>query len=590
MYYSLYPLISARLKERLSLSLLLFSKIVVYLIGITLVIAGLVFLLGGHLRNNGIIFAVAATIVTVLITWEFRKHYNVSKLSLMVGIVTCFLIISLLVFLMGTIYDKSWDGLTYHQKAIIELNNGWNPVYKNLPYEAQHSKYYSRKITLNLWVNHYGKGSEIFAAVVMGLTKNIESGKVFNILLLLASFCSVLYTLSKIGNWNYFWLAACSLAAAFNPIAVNQLFSYYLDGAVASLVLILVSQFILLLVPVDVNRIRTPWLTIFFTAIILANFKFTGLIYLSWISGCLLCLLFYLRRFVIIKRLIAVSFAAGIAAVFVTGFNPYVTNTKNFGHPFYPLAGNSSVDISAHNIPQPLKKFNALGKLLASTFSRSENVDMNKSHQIKFKIPFTFSKQEIRAFQSEGIRLGGMGVLWSGLFCSAVLLSFVAVVRVRGRERLFLVVFLITILVSVIVNPVSWWARFVPQVWLLPAGVFFFLIFTQQNKALQRIAKLGAVLLLINSLIIVMVYTHSVLLTTKRANIVFTKLQQSPAVTLVYFDIFTANEKKLEAKKIRYVKVDHIEKLACDSTIQVLKMDLCNPAETITAGVFNAIP
>ena len=33
----------------------------------------------------------------------------------------------------GMFYDLSWDGQEYHQKAIIDLNNGWNPIHSHLP-------------------------------------------------------------------------------------------------------------------------------------------------------------------------------------------------------------------------------------------------------------------------------------------------------------------------------------------------------------------------------------------------------------------------------------------------------------------------
>src|SRR5690606_8327887 len=103
------------------------------------------------------------------------------------------------------IYDKSWDGMAYHQIAIIELSEGWNPVYESLPMEEQDSKYFDRKIILNRWVNHYGKGLEIFATVMMGVSGSIESGKVFNGLLMAAAFCTALYLLFHFRKISRLW-------------------------------------------------------------------------------------------------------------------------------------------------------------------------------------------------------------------------------------------------------------------------------------------------------------------------------------------------------------------------------------------------
>jgi hypothetical protein len=573
------PPITEGLKKSVSLFLLFFSKIILYLIGLTVVITGLIFMAGGHLYNNGIILFSVVVILISLVTWEFKKFYSVTTHELTVNIAVSFLIIFLLTLVMSKIYDKSWDGMTYHQKAVIELNEGWNPFYESLPYEKQHSKYYDRKIVLNLWVNHYSKGAETFAAILMGLTKNVESGKVFNILLLLTSFCCVFFSLINLKKWNTAWISVLSLVAAFNPIAINQLLSYYVDGAVGSLLLIVISQFISLAFSNQRNKDTSIFLSLFFASVILINLKFTGLVYLIWLCLCFACLILHLRQFQLLKRFLYVSLATGIIAVIIGGFNPYVTNTVNFGHPFYPIAGKSKVDISAHNIPPELKEYNAVGKFFVSNFSKSNNADINRTYPIELKVPLTFSRQEIRAFQSEGVRLGGMGVLWSGILCLSVLGACVAAAKLSRKNFLYLFFTSSAIFISALMNPMSWWARFVPQLWLLPVIIFFFSIFVYKRRTLQWIAKTGLVLMLINSMLIAAVYVHSVLITTKRANELFDRLQKSTIPTYVYFDIFPSNQKKLEAKNIPYIQVDHIENLPCARKTQVLKIDLCEPAD-----------
>lgn len=63
--------------------------------------------------------------------------------------------------------------MAYHQIAISELANGWNPFYETLPYSSQESIYFDRLIVLNLWVNHYAKGLEIFSAILYGVGGSI---------------------------------------------------------------------------------------------------------------------------------------------------------------------------------------------------------------------------------------------------------------------------------------------------------------------------------------------------------------------------------------------------------------------------------
>lgn len=561
--------------NRLVLFILFIAKFFIYLVGNTLILAGIVFLAGGSLAGNAFVFWIALIITMCLMGWEFKKLFKVATSALMIYMIFTLLLISVCTFLDGKIYDKSWDGMAYHQIGILELSEGWNPFYEQIPDRPQASKYFNYKVNLSLWVNHYGKALETFSAVLMGTTGNIESGKVFHLLLFFSAFCYVLYLLVVLKFINNPWGIVLAFAAAFNPITVNQLFSYYLDTAVGSLVLLLIVLLILLIDSGGKNESNwSAYISLFFVMIVLINIKFTGAVYLAWFGFVFVCVILYLRLSRLIKRFFSVAIPAGLIAIFIAGFNPYITNTIHHGHPLYPIAGKNSVDVIRNMIPEPLEGHNRFTKFAMSTFSKTDNSKKEKNQTIEYKIPFTFSVNELKTLQSEGVRLGGFGIFWSGIFCLTLLFLTLILFQLRGRQRFYLIVLLVAILGSVFINPASWWARFVPQLWLFPIVICAFLL-AANKKWFNRFGQVLVLLLIANSAATAVTYFYSVYSSTTGANKALSQLRKNDKPVIVYFDIFTPNVKKLEANNIRFVKVEEPGGLPCREPEQFLKIELC---------------
>lgn len=555
-------------------SLDIFTKLVVYSIATLLFYTGILFMLGGNLKSPLGLFVVSILSVLVLICWEFHRFRKVSYVNIIITSLSFLAFLAFLTFLISKIYDKSWDGMAYHQIAISELANGWNPFYETLPFAKQESIYFDRLIVMNLWVNHYAKALEIFAAILYGVSGSIESGKVFNLFLFLVSFSSVFSLLLKIGRLKWFYAFLIAVAAAFNPILVNQLFSYYLDGAVGALLLILLVVFINILR----NKSElSEYFTFVAILIILINLKFTGLVYAGLFGFAFFVFLLFKKDYKVLYRFLGFAIPTGLIAVILIGFNPYIKNTIENGHPFHPLAGKDKVDIISINIPVQLKEANAVEKFLASTFSQSDNFDnRNGNDRIKFKIPFTFHLDEIKAFASEGIRLGGFGVLWSGIFLLTIVMCVLNFFSVKGKkDRVYLLAFVATVLVSVFINPESWWARYVPQFWFLPVILCTFLLYFSKNKIFRGVALACLLVLILNSVIVAGMYSYSALVTTIKANQELRSMNKSGEPVTVYFDIFTPNELKLKEHNIPYNKVSTYDLLPCPDKEKVMKIEYC---------------
>lgn len=570
--------------QRFASVLLQASHLILHFLAFTMVIVGIQFLAGITLLQNEYVIPMALGLSVITVYATLTQDHKQKHVRFAYVVVTLVLLMAVLTWITGKIYDKSWDGMAYHQIGIDHMVRGWNPAYEQIPDAPQSSKYFEREINLSVWVNHYSKGFEQFSAALMALTGNIESGKVFNLLLIIAAFCSALHLLMQLQYFSTFWNVVIAAVAALNPVTVNQMFSYYLDGAVASCILILITQFILLYTQADSRRQRRTLWAIGSVSIVLINLKFTGLIYHAWIGIVFLGLLLYAKNYPLAKRFVVGISIAAILAIAVAGFNPYITNTVNQGHPFYPIAGKSNVDAIVHMVPPPLRNHNTAERFFASTFSRCDNVSEGSAAQLQYKIPFTFSVSEIKVLQSEGIRLGGFGVFWSGIFLLSILGAFIAIASRNFERKKYLMIILFAIVGSVALNPVSWWARFVPQLWLFPVVVLTILLIHNNNIWLRNAIKSVMALMLVNTFIIAVVYLYSVYSNTTKANEIFADLKGRATPVYVYTDIFSPNTLKLKYHNIPYIEVKNFSELPCSSPLTVLKMDVCIDGEPIVCS------
>lgn len=561
--------------EILSSLLLFISKYIVYLIGFSLLLSGIVFLCGESLEYAIPIFIVALILTLSLTVWEFQHFHNLTVIRIILLLLITNTIIVASTVIAAKIYDKSWDGMAYHQIAVIKLEEGWNPAYESLPLESLKSEHLEEEVVLNQYVNHYPKAHEIFAAICVGVTDRLESGKVFNLLIIIAAFCSVFFLLQNFEKINSFWALAIALAATLNPIALSQLFSYYLDGAIGSLLVIFIVQLIMLFQNSENKKTEPFLLAIFFLIIILSNMKFTSLIYTILFCFLFITFLFIQKRLALVKKFSMVAIPSGLLAVGVVGFNPYIRNTLDFGHPLHPIAGKHKIDVISSHIPEQFLKWNQLERFIESTFSESANIDRHtKGKLINLKIPFTFKIKEIKALQGEGIRLGGFGVFWSGIFSIAIIFAGIGAYVLNGPKRWYMLMLLLAIALSVALNSEAWWARFVPQLWLFPVIVFSFLMSCEKLNVI-RIAKGGIVLLIINSLLVASIAFSSAIKTTIRTKQEFAKWGKSEKPILVYFDMFTPNERKLKEKNIHFIKTSSLKALPCVTPGCLLRIDYC---------------
>ncbi|MGG1659095.1 hypothetical protein [Brevibacillus sp. NRS-1366] len=448
-------------------------------------------------------------------------------------------------------YDLSFDGQTYHQEAIFLLTDGWNPVHDQplaslnpKPVEKMDNK--EILTAFHLWINHYAKGPWMLDSVMYKLTNQIEIGKIFNLLLIAASFFfSAAAMLTAIPEKNG-RAVLVSLLAALNPVVVSQATSYYIDGQLGSLMLIICALGYLLFK-------RYHWLillTLCASLMLLAQIKFTALVYAVLLGCSLLVLFFFFDRQKNWKNLFGWLAASLLISVVIVGYNPYITNTLSKGHPFYPLQGRGAVDIMTSNSPHDFKEIHSLHKLGISLLAKSENIASPNETTLKW--PFTVTLGELKAFYAPDVRVAGFGPFFGGAILLTCLLLILVLTSDRAKAKPLLLICGL-LLLTVIINPESWWARYVPQLWFIPILIAI-AGWEAKKKATRYISRILVGILLANMLLVGTAHTVGQFMINSYAKNQLQEIKDNGKTMLVDFHHFNAVRVRLQEAGIPFVE------------------------------------
>jgi hypothetical protein len=381
-------------------------------------------------------------------------------------------------------YDASTDGRWYHADAILGLLHDINPIYAQFPADQP------------VWSNHYPKATWYFAALLIHASGCYQIGKVYNFLLMFACafYGADFFRRLGVSRWHSGFL---TFALAANPVAVAQMATYYVDGALGSL--------LALLILASVNIVFKPgaldWIVFILSASLAIGIKFTAIPYLGTIICVLVAIQMLPQKVVTCAisrtpvRIAMYALIASCLGILVLGFNPYITNIEQGLNPLYPVLGLNRIDIITPNSPESFlnpsysrgQKFliSFLGKTLAHSPCDTILVNGHRAANLgcheQLKIPFTVSKEELISLGTPEIHIGAWGVFFSGVTLGTLALFLFS----RGWRRnapIMLAVSLVAI--SGFINPECWWARYVPQISLIP--VFLLIPVLQNRKVLVR--------------------------------------------------------------------------------------------------------
>ncbi|WP_445657732.1 hypothetical protein [Achromobacter sp. NCFB-sbj8-Ac1-l] len=360
----------------------------------------------------------------------------------------CLIALGALLYISSWFLDLSWDGLMYHQRAVIALLKGANFLSAAEP-------------TGYIWVDTYAKATWFYGATLVSWFGRTELGASYHFVLGGAAAAYLYGFCREVGRGRMLSLIV-ALVAFFNPVALVQFFSYYNDAALGAFGILL---FLSAMLVVRENRLQDRVIFVA-SAVFAVNVKASGIILVGAAFLYLgLAVLLQTRSFIPVIRKVGLPFAVFcVLGIGVFGFSPYVQNLKNDRHILYPLMGEKAVDIISDNSPFGFPQNNRFHNLFLSLFSKSEDLLIAVSKaEPTLKVPGQVSKREVLEFWRTDLRIGGFGPLFS-LALVLTLLSF-CVLRLNWKVAgpLTFMIFM-----AVVVNPHSWWARYSPIIWMFP--------------------------------------------------------------------------------------------------------------------------
>ncbi len=505
------------------------------LIAVILVLCSLTFFAGASVTP--LHFPTAILLTAILNYFIIKQQYNVNYNKLFLrSVFLSLIIVGTSVLIAGFFFDVSYDGQAYHQETLIQLKNGWNPYYQTL----------SKNVNQSLYINYYAKGAEIPQSTIYAFFNKIETGKATNLILLAGSFLITLSLLLELNITTIKKAVFISVLFVLNPITVNQILTYYVDGQLATLMLCLFITSVLIIKKVTIANL----LLLGSIVIISINIKFTSVIYVAVFMLALIALLVYDKQSVKLKKVFSALFIGGVLALMV-GFNPYVKNTVQHHHPFYPLLGSEKIDIMSMNTPAGLEGKPALQKLFISIFSHTDNVLPSNGKLPEFKIPFSINKADIVNASKIDTRIAGFGPFFSGILILSVVL-FLSFVFGNPNKRLvkYLIFISVTILISSLINPESWWARYIPQLWLFPIIVLT-VAESYENKIVFWTKQLSTIAIVIN---IIFTFTSIIwnLAMTSQINYQMSRLKNANQIINVQWGSAKSNRIRFDEYAIRY--------------------------------------
>ena len=424
----------------------------------------------------------ASLIITMLAFLLIGKNNNKVYINKVLSILLFLTILFGSIFVASKIYDSSYDGNSYHKGAIGMMAHGWNPVYETAE-DYSDSIFHIRGAKIFTWIDHYQNLSWIFGSTVYRVFGNIETAKSLNYLLISGTLLILMnyFRRFKFKNNQSIILAFITV---FSPVVLSQFFSFYIDGNLAITFYLYIAT--VSLISFELVKLKTIsgdlLFNFFFSICILANLKLTGILLIA--AGILplagyLTILFIQKKIKVFDywKLFGTTLFSILFAILVIGGTSYVKNTFTMRNPFYPLLGDNRSDIITTMQPAELMGKNQIEKLLISVFSKSDNVQLYSWKALEYKLPLTWSNEEIDNLNITDTRIGGFGIFYSFIFIMSLitiisyLINVYKVKKESGTDAALYKIIISCILVSILIYLVlpteNWWARYAPNIYLL---------------------------------------------------------------------------------------------------------------------------
>jgi hypothetical protein len=471
---------------------------------------------------------------------NLRAHLP-SRIFLLISIV-CLSVFS--INLSNKFFDLSYDGQAYHQETIIALSQGWNPIGEQL----SQSNY--PNISFHKILNSYPKASEILQAEIFLATNQIESAKSLNFLFAIVAFCYSLSFFWRIKAINKLVGLIGALLVIVTPITIVQSLSFYIDLHVYYMLVSTIFSLGIFYIS-HKNHYLIPFMV---SLILLWNMKVSAIAISGVIISGSLIYIWYTEKIWVFFKTLQVLFYSFILSFFVFGIHPYITNTLNYGHPFYPTMGKNSSDYVKVNVPESLFESPSPIRLITSIFAETSGARGEGKYHI-IKMPFTFSSSEVSRYFSNNT-IGAFGPIFGGIFIITLLAIVTAIVTTqKARSRRTIIYLTVILISSCTVVPVASYARFIPHLWLLPVFSFIYLV-TYRSSFTKFLGYLLLILMILNLFLIGNRYFayNNQMSSSLRSDLQLLKSKSEDEKLMVDFGVFKSNRIRFEEAEIDFTE------------------------------------
>lgn len=455
------------------------SQIYIYLIASEILIAALLFAAG---RGIGWYLLPVSFMAALFLLAQFYDG-DINK-TIVYEIIASAILLTGFIYFSGRIFDTTWDGNTYHKMAVGLMRYKWNPL-RELPGGdvTQRIIGTTEMFDISLYTEAYTKGTEIFGASIYAMTDNIECGKAYTLLSMFCAF-GITYHILQSKKKGTFMSLLFAVVVAMNPIAVQQIDSFYVDGFLHLMLYILILSLIQAADKEPVCSAGISGSLVASSMIILSNTKFTGLLY-----GGIYCIAYYIYG--CIKRIrdkqagwfkrclkIGLLFAclAGVC-IFWAGNSSYLTNIIRHKTIGYPLTGKNGYTFESSISPFPEK--NHIKNLLIAIYCRMDNFTYASGQKPILKIPFSiyWNDTEKLYLKSVDCLLSGFGIWFSAAFTIGIISIVIKLVKMKKDKKFWF--WLMNLLIIAVICGIiseSWYAKYSPHVYFIPLiGLYFIL-------------------------------------------------------------------------------------------------------------------
>lgn len=407
------------------------------------------------LSNIGFIFKLSVNPIYIIFSFLVSSFviYKKSGLKNSLNVILAFGFIFLLSFIFSNFFiDTSFDGRCYHFTTQNLLKSGYNPIYDDIKaFASKENIFYNL-----LFSESYPNLVELLRANFYLIFNNMEASKVVNFLFMFGGASYAFYFFSI--KTDKFKALILTLALSLCPVVICQMNTKMVDFI---MYYIFIFQLFSLILINKNEEYKFNTYVFVVSSIMAVSAKYTGVLNTFIIFG-----IYLLYKFSFSKIKIFLCF---LICSLTLCFQPYFTNIIKFKNPFYPSVGFNKKDFMTKQNPVEFQNKNYIYKFARSMFSSASDSRLSnlETPKLYWKIPFTSHFD--MPYTAEDVRINGFGHLYSGIFILTVAASIYLFIR-KKKFLALLIIYLATFL-----NPVCWWARFVPWLYLSSIMVCYYL-------------------------------------------------------------------------------------------------------------------